>query len=171
MHGPITDPTQSDTDTGPARPRIAILGAGFGGLNAVLALKRADADITVIDRHNYHLFQPLLYQVATASLSPNQIATPIRQILSRRKNITVLMESVADIDLDTSEVVTAGGRIGFDYLVVATGARHAYFGCDEWEKAAPGLKRSTKPRIYESAFYRLSKKPKPWPMRVTGAGF
>jgi NADH:ubiquinone reductase (H+-translocating) len=124
-----------------ARPRIVILGAGFGGLNAALALKRADADVTVIDQHNYHLFQPLLYQVATASLSPNQIATPIRQILSRQKNTTVLMSRVIDVDLAKSEVVTESRRIGFDYLIVATGAQHAYFGNDEWEKVAPGLKR------------------------------
>lgn len=123
------------------RPRIVIVGAGFGGLNAALALKRADADVVVVDRHNYHLFQPLLYQVATAGLSPNQIATPIRQILSRAKNTTVLLDKVIDIDLDSSELVTNGGRIGFDYLIVATGARHAYFGNDDWEKAAPGLKK------------------------------
>ena len=113
----------------------------FGGLNAALALKRADADITIIDRHNYHLFQPLLYQVATASLSPNQIATPIRQILSRQKNMTVLMDKVVDVDINRSEVVATSQRIGFDYLIVATGARHAYFGHDEWESVAPGLKK------------------------------
>jgi NADH:ubiquinone reductase (H+-translocating) len=124
-----------------ARPRVVILGAGFGGLNAVLALKRVDVDVTVIDQHNYHLFQPLLYQVATASLSPNQIATPIRQILSRMKNTTVLMASVIDVDLVKYEVITENSRIEFDYLIVATGARHAYFGRDEWEKVAPGLKK------------------------------
>jgi NADH dehydrogenase len=123
------------------RPRIVIVGAGFGGLNAALALKRAEAEITIIDRRNYHLFQPLLYQVATASLSPNQIATPIRQILSRSNNTTVLMATVTDVDLDTSEVVTEYGRIGYDYLILATGARHAYFGRDEWERVAPGLKK------------------------------
>ena len=123
------------------RPRIVILGAGFGGLNAALALKRADADITIVDRHNYHLFQPLLYQVATAGLSPNQIATPIRQILSRQKNISVLMDSVVDVDINRSEVIATSQRIGFDYLIVATGARHAYFGHDEWESVAPGLKK------------------------------
>src|SRR5436190_3794372 len=123
------------------RPRIVIVGAGFGGLNAALALKRADADVIVVDQHNYHLFQPLLYQVATAGLSPNQIATPIRQILSRVRNTRVLLDKVVDIDLDASEVVTASARISFDYLVVATGARHAYFGHDNWEKVAPGLKK------------------------------
>ena len=136
MNGPM-----AEIKVRPARPQIVILGAGFGGLNAALTLKRASADITVIDRYNYHLFQPLLYQVATAGLSPNQIATPIRQILSRQKNTTVLMDSVVDIDLGRSEVVLTNGRIGFDYLIVATGARHAYFGHDEWESVAPGLKK------------------------------
>ncbi len=123
------------------RPRIVILGAGFGGLNAALALRTFDCDVTIIDRHNYHLFQPLLYQVATASLSPNQIATPIRQILSRQRNATVLMDAVIDVDLDASAVVTTSRRVEFDFLIVATGARHAYFGHDEWEAVAPGLKK------------------------------
>jgi NADH dehydrogenase len=120
---------------------VVILGAGFGGLNAALALKRADLDVTIIDRRNYHLFQPLLYQVATAGLSPAQIATPIRRIVGRRKNMTVLMDRVIDVDLAANEVVTRNHRIGFDYLIVATGARHAYFGHDEWEAVAPGLKK------------------------------
>ena len=123
------------------RPKIVILGGGFGGLNAALALKRANADVTVIDQHNYHLFQPLLYQVATAALSPNQIAVPIRQILSRNRNTTVLMDSITDVDLGRSEVVTSCGRTHFDYLIVATGARHAYFGHDDWETVAPGIKK------------------------------
>ena len=133
----VTDPIAVK----PARPRIVILGAGFGGLNAALALKSAPADVTVIDRHNYHLFQPLLYQVATAGLSPNQIATPIRQILSRQPNATVLMDRVIDVDLAAKEVVTATQRVPYDYLIAATGARHAYFGHDDWEKHAPGLKK------------------------------
>jgi NADH:ubiquinone reductase (H+-translocating) len=141
MYGPGINSPLAETKVKHPRPRIVILGAGFAGLNAALELKRTDADITVIDRHNYHLFQPLLYQVATASLSPNQIATPIRQILSGQKNLTVLMSHVIDVDLKWSEVVTSDHRIGFDYLVVATGARHAYFGNDEWESVAPGLKK------------------------------
>jgi NADH dehydrogenase len=120
---------------------VVILGAGFGGLSAARALRRATVDVFVVDRHNHHLFQPLLYQVATATLSPNQIATPIRQILSRQKNATVLLETVTDVDFQSSEVVTTGRRIAFDFLVVATGARHAYFGHDDWEAAAPGLKQ------------------------------
>lgn len=125
----------------PGRARIVILGAGFGGLSATMALRNCDCEITLIDQHNYHLFQPLLYQVATASLSPNQIATPIRHILARQRNVTVLMDTVVDVALDTSEVVTTSRHVGFDYLIVATGARHAYFGHDEWEAVAPGLKK------------------------------
>jgi NADH:ubiquinone reductase (H+-translocating) len=120
---------------------VVILGAGFGGLNAALHLRRAPVDVTVIDRRNYHLFQPLLYQVATAVLSPAQIATPIRHILSRQKNAFVLMERVVGIDRQRREVVTDMSRVPFDYLIIATGARHHYFGHDSWEKIAPGLKK------------------------------
>ncbi|MBB4228910.1 NAD(P)/FAD-dependent oxidoreductase [Rhizobium mongolense] len=125
---------------GNGRPRVVILGAGFGGLAAVMALKGAPVDVTVIDRRNYHLFQPLLYQVATAGLSPAQIAMPIRRILSRQKNVTVLMQRVERIDKDMQLVHTAECAIPYDYLVVATGARHAYFGYEEWAESAPGLK-------------------------------
>ena len=129
------------TTNGTGRPRVIVLGAGFGGLNAAMTLRNSACDVMVIDRHNYHLFQPLLYQVATASLSPNQVATPIRQILSRQRNATVLMDTVIDVDLDACDVITKTRRIGFDFLIVATGARHAYFGHDEWEAVAPGLKK------------------------------
>jgi NADH dehydrogenase len=122
------------------RPKIVILGAGFGGLTVAKALRRADADVTVVDRRNYHLFQPLLYQVATAGLSPAQVAMPIRRILSRHENTTVLMERVEGIDKDQKIVHTTTCAIPYDYLVVATGARHAYFGRDDWAQAAPGLK-------------------------------
>lgn len=125
----------------PARPQVVILGAGFGGLSAATALRHAPVDITLIDRHNYHLFQPLLYQVATAGLSPAQIASPIRRIVSGQKNITVFMDKIAAIDRSAGEVVTGTRRIPFDYLIVATGARHAYFGHDQWEEFAPGLKK------------------------------
>ncbi|MGE3830727.1 MAG: NAD(P)/FAD-dependent oxidoreductase [Parvibaculaceae bacterium] len=128
-------------DHGSAKPRVVVIGAGFGGLNAVTALRKAPVDITVIDRRNYHLFQPLLYQVATAGLSPAQIASPIRRILARQRNVSVLMDNVIDVDLDAREVVTATRRVAFDYLVVATGARHAYFGHEEWARFAPGLKK------------------------------
>ncbi|MBB3387852.1 NADH dehydrogenase [Rhizobium sp. BK275] len=122
------------------RPRVVILGAGFGGLAAARGLRRADVDITVIDQRNYHLFQPLLYQVATAGLSPAQIAMPIRRILSRQSNVGVLMERVEGIDKESRIVETTARRIAYDYLVVATGARHAYFGKEEWAETAPGLK-------------------------------
>jgi NADH dehydrogenase len=122
------------------RPRVVILGAGFGGLTAAMALKGAHVDITVIDRRNYHLFQPLLYQVATAGLSPAQVAMPIRRILSRQKNVTVLMQRVERINKAMQIVHTAERAIPYDYLVVATGARHAYFGHEEWAESAPGLK-------------------------------
>ncbi|APO75873.1 FAD dependent pyridine nucleotide-disulfide oxidoreductase protein [Rhizobium etli 8C-3] len=125
---------------GNGRPRVVILGAGFGGLAAAMGLKGADVHITVIDRRNYHLFQPLLYQVATAGLSPAQVAMPIRRILSRQRNVTVLMQRVERIDKAMQLVETADRAIPYDYLIVATGARHAYFGHEEWAESAPGLK-------------------------------
>jgi NADH dehydrogenase len=122
-------------------PRVVIIGAGFGGLAAVQALAGVAADITVIDRHNYHLFQPLLYQVATAALSPADIAWPIRHILRRQKNTTVLLDAVLGIDRQAGVVTTEGGRsIPWDHLIIATGAHHSYFGRDDWEKNAPGIK-------------------------------
>ena len=124
-----------------SRPRIVIIGAGFAGLSAAKALGKAPVDLVVIDRHNYHLFQPLLYQVATAGLSPADIAAPIRQILSRQANTTVMLADVSGVDVCRKEVIAEGRRIPFDKLVIATGARHAYFGHDEWAKYAPGLKR------------------------------
>ncbi len=128
-------------------PRVVIVGAGFGGLAAATALKRAPVAVTLIDRRNYHLFQPLLYQVATAALSPADIAQPIRAILRRQRNAEVLLGRVTGVDTDAREVLIAGSgarkerRIPYDYLIVATGARHAYFGHDEWEPFAPGLKK------------------------------
>ncbi|MCI0518270.1 MAG: NAD(P)/FAD-dependent oxidoreductase [Woeseiaceae bacterium] len=126
--------------TGKERTRIVIVGAGFGGLFAARGLRHADARITLVDQHNYHLFQPLLYQVATAGLAPSDIAWPIRGILSRQKNVTVLLDRVSGVDTTSREVVTHERRIPYDYLVLATGARHAYFGHDDWEPHAPGLK-------------------------------
>jgi NADH dehydrogenase len=120
--------------------RVVIVGAGFGGLFAARGLRGANVDVTLIDRHNYHLFQPLLYQVATAGLAPSDIAWPIRGILSRQKNATVLLDQVTDVDTIHSEVITSDQRIPYDYLVLATGARHAYFGHEDWERYAPGLK-------------------------------
>ena len=122
------------------KPRIVIVGAGFGGLFATRQLSRVDADITLIDRHNYHLFQPLLYQVATAGLAPSDIAWPIRGILSGQKNVTVLLDQVCDVNLDADEVITKNRTLPYDYLILATGANHAYFGYEDWELHAPGLK-------------------------------
>ena len=126
-------------DTASPRPRVVIIGAGFGGLSAAKQLARAPFDVTIVDRHNYHLFQPLLYQVATAGLSPGDIASPTRGILSRQKNAKVILAKVSDIDTARSEVIAEGRRIPFDCLIVATGAEHAYFGYD-WSSYAPGLK-------------------------------
>jgi NADH dehydrogenase len=124
-----------------ARPHIVIVGAGFGGLSAAHALANAEADVTVVDRRNYHLFQPLLYQVATAGLSPAQIASPIRAILRRAANIRVVLGRVSGVDRQRRTVEVDGHEIGYDQLVLATGSRHAYFGHDEWERVAPGLKK------------------------------
>ncbi len=121
-------------------PRVVIVGSGFGGLNAAQALAKAPAQITVIDRKNHHTFQPLLYQVATAGLSPGEIAAPIRSILRGHKNIEVLMAEVIGFDLEQRMVETPEFHIAYDYLIVAAGARHSYFGHEEWEKLAPGLK-------------------------------
>lgn len=126
--------------TAGTRPRVVIIGAGFGGLTAAKALKNAPVDVTLIDRRNHHLFQPLLYQVATAGLSPNQIATPIRAILRHQKNARVELGTVETIDTAKREVGLGDRRAPYDFLIVATGARHAYFGHDDWERYAPGLK-------------------------------
>jgi len=121
-------------------PRVVIVGAGFGGLNAARALAKASLQVTVIDRKNFHTFQPLLYQVATGGLSPGEIAAPIRSILRPYKNIAVLMSEVTGFDLDRRIVVTSDAQIPYDYLIVAAGAGHSYFGHDDWEVFAPGLK-------------------------------
>ena len=124
-----------------AQTKVLILGGGFGGLNAAKALGNAKLDVWLIDKTNHHLFQPLLYQVASAALSPGDIAVPIREILSAYENITVIMGEVTKIDKENNLVVLRNGdHIGFEYLIVALGARHSYFGHDEWEKFAPGLK-------------------------------
>jgi NADH dehydrogenase len=121
-------------------PRVLIVGTGFGGLKAALELSRHRRRITLIDRANYHTFQPLLYQVATAGLSPAEIAAPIRWVTRRRKNIEVLLGEVEDFELDRRVAKWKHGEISYDYLIVAAGARHAYFGHPEWERFAPGLK-------------------------------
>lgn len=123
-----------------ARPQIVIVGAGFGGLFAAQALAKTEADVTVIDRHNYHLFQPLLYQVATAGLPPSDIAWPIRSILRKQRNARVLLAEVTGIDARACVVRLHDRTIPFDYLVVATGSTHSYFGHEQWREIAPGLK-------------------------------
>lgn len=124
-----------------AKHRVVIVGGGFGGLSAAQALAKADVEVTLIDRRNHHLFQPLLYQVATASLSTAEIAWPIRHILRKRDNVTTLLANVTGVDTAAQQVqLDDGSAVGYDSLILATGARHAYFGHDDWEQFAPGLK-------------------------------
>src|SRR3954451_8329096 len=120
--------------------RVVIIGAGFGGLAAIKALKRAPVRVTVIDRQNYHLFQPLLYQVATASLNPSDISSPVRRIIRRQRNADVMLADVTGFDLERKCVILADGEVPYDSLIIATGATHSYFGHEEWEEHAPGLK-------------------------------
>ena len=123
------------------RPHVVILGGGFGGLNAAKGLAHAAVDVTVVDRHNHHLFQPMLYQVATAALSPGDIASPIRSILRRQRNTEVRLGDAVAVDVDARRVtLTDGATLTYDWLVVATGANHSYFGRDDWAPFAPGLK-------------------------------
>ena len=136
--------TTSDAD---ARHRVVIVGGGFAGLRAAKALRRAPVDITLIDRRNFHLFQPLLYQVATGSLSPGEIATPLRVVLRRQKNTRVVLGEVNGFDLTARQIIVgraAGGgedmRVPYDSLIVATGMKNHYFGHDEWSDSAPALK-------------------------------
>lgn len=126
--------------TSETRPRVVIVGGGFGGLTAAQTLAKSSAKVVLIDRRNYHTFQPLLYQVATAGLSPGEIAAPIRSILRAYPNVEVVMAEVTGFDVEHRMVQTAEGNIPYDYLVVAAGAGHAYFGHDEWAPLAPGLK-------------------------------
>ena len=121
-------------------PRVVIIGGGFGGLTAAQSLAKASVQITLVDRRNHHLFQPLLYQVATAGLNPSDIASPIRRILRNQRNVEVLLAEAREIDLARKTVVLDEGSLEYDYLIVATGARHSYFGHDEWASLAPGLK-------------------------------
>jgi len=122
------------------KPKVVIVGAGFGGLTAAGRIARLPVQVTVVDRKNHHTFQPLLYQVATAGLSPGEIAAPIRWILRTHSNIEVLLEEVVDFNLEQKKVITKDQSLDYDYLIVASGATHAYFGHQEWEPLAPGLK-------------------------------
>lgn len=121
-------------------PRVVIVGGGFGGLNLARALAKAPVQLTLVDRRNHHLFQPLLYQVATAALNPSDIAVPIRRILRRQRNVEVLLAEAKSVDFAQKELLLDEGSLPYDFLVVATGARHSYFGRDEWMQVAPGLK-------------------------------
>ena len=122
-----------------APPHVVIVGGGFGGLYAARRLGRDDRiDLTLVDRHNYHLFQPLLYQVATGALAPGEIAQPLRSILRKNRNTTVLLGEAIGIDIDRRQVTLSdGGPIDYDTLIVASGARHSYFGHDEWARSSP----------------------------------
>ena len=129
--------SQPSDRVSPRRPRVVIVGGGFGGLNAAKGLGGAPVDVALFDRNNYHLFQPLLYQVAAAVLSPAEIAEPIRKILSRQRNCRVYLNRVDAVDLERRVVRHEGGETRYDYLVLATGATHSYFGHDEWDEPAP----------------------------------
>lgn len=125
-----------------SRPRVVIVGSGFAGMNAAKGLRGVEVDITIIDRRNFHLFQPLLYQVATAALNPSDIAYPIRSVFRHQDNVeVVLMAEVVGVDIDAREItLDDGAEVGYDYLILATGATHSYFGNEQWEGIAPGLK-------------------------------
>jgi NADH dehydrogenase len=123
-----------------ARPEVVIVGGGFGGLYAALALERAPVHVTIVDRRNHHLFQPLLYQVATAALNPADIAAPIRSVFRGWRNVSVILAEAVAVDTDARKLTLADGELAYDYLVLATGATHSYFGHDEWAPFAPGLK-------------------------------
>ena len=139
---PVIRPAQTTpvADRRSGKPRVVVIGGGFGGLEAVKALKGEEVNITLIDRSNHHLFQPLLYQVATAGLVPSNIARPLREIFSSQENVEVILSEVRRIDTSARKIITEDLVIDYDFLVVATGARHSYFGHPEWEKFAPGLK-------------------------------
>src|ERR671936_414612 len=143
---PLTRSPREQRHAGAAE-RVVVVGGGFGGLQAVAKLRRTPVEVTLVDRRNFHLFQPLTYQVATGALSPGEIAYPLRAIYKRNRNVRVLMAEVDDFDLDARELhlrqvggVPAPERLGYDTLIVAGGSRYSYFGHEEWRRHAPGLK-------------------------------
>lgn len=121
-------------------PHVLIVGGGFGGLAAARVLRSEPVRITLVDRRNHHLFQPLLYQVATAALNPSDIASPIRRILRHQANVEVILGEAESIDAPARKVMLSDGELAYDFLIIATGATHSYFGHDAWERDAPGLK-------------------------------
>src|SRR5215475_14031792 len=138
---PEPEPGTRNLEPGTSKlPHVVIVGGGFGGLDAARVFKRAPVRVTLLDRHNHHVFQPLLYQVATASLSPGDIASPIRWILRHQKNVEVFLAEVRSIDMARRLVLTDRDPVPYDYLIIATGASHAYFGHPQWSRRAPGLK-------------------------------
>ncbi|QWW72550.1 NAD(P)/FAD-dependent oxidoreductase [Rhizobium sp. WYJ-E13] len=138
------------------RLRVVVIGAGFGGIAVGRSLRRLPVDLTIVDRRNFHLFQPLLYQVATAALSPGDISWPIRSIFSRQENARVVMMNVSSVDTRARTISDGVEALGYDILVLATGATHAYFGHEDWEKFAPGLKTVDDARaIREHILYAL----------------
>src|SRR5438132_8871675 len=137
----LTTPSPNAGKSENKRWHVVIVGGGFGGLRAAQAFKSAPADVTLIDRRNYHLFQPLLYQVATGSLSPGEIAAPLRSVFSRQKNTRVLLGEVVDVDAKSKRVVLADGAgFSYDALIVAAGSQSSYYGHDDWRQWAPSLK-------------------------------
>ena len=162
----MTDGTPPKRDGDRKVPQVVIVGGGFAGIYAVQALKRAPVRVTIIDRRNYHLFQPMLYQVATAGLNPSDITAPIRSVVRHQRNTEVILGEVSGVDKADRQIeLTDGTRVGYDYLLICTGARHSYFGHDDWERLAPGLKGledalEIRRRIL-TAFERAEREPDP----------
>jgi len=162
--------TPAETAGRPSHHRVVIVGGGFAGLNAAKALRRSPVDVTLVDRRNFHLFQPLLYQVATGGLSPANIAAPLRWIFRRQANCEVALAEVVGFDLDNRRVLTDVGDLPYDTLIVAAGSRHSYFGKDDWARLAPGLKTiedatAIRGRLY-AAFEQAELKPDPGERRA-----